>query len=433
LVSIKSVEPRTKQSANSSGSNSSGQNASVQDFVRVPVDKLEKLINCVGEMVILQSVVNEQSNLTGSALLQKAVHQLGKIGNEIQEISLSLRMTPIKAVFQKAQRLARDVSKELGKEVQVTVHGEETELDKNILESIVDPLTHLIRNSIDHGFESGEERTRVGKSTTCSLTLLAYHQAGKLIIEIADDGQGLNTSKIRAKAIEKGLIKSDVELKNEEIYDLIFLPGFSTKDVATEVSGRGVGMDVVRTNIQKLSGEINIQSDPGLGTTFKLILPLTLSIIDGIVTTFGNERYVFPLSHIIETFRLADVPIQKSTGIGEVINLREENITAYRLGDFFNIQSSVLTRDMIGLIFLSSKGQKTAVLVDDIVSKNQIVIKPLGPQLSGINGVSGSTILGDGNAALIIEAAALLNRKYRFLGPAHSDKKNQSHITEGVA
>lgn len=387
----------------------------LDETLRVSVSKLENLLNFIGEMVILQSVMREQVAKTDSLLLKKTARQMEKVSKEIQDLSMGLRMVPVKSTFQKMQRIVRDTAKALNKEVNLVLLGEETELDKTVLEKINDPLVHLIRNSVDHGIESSEMRTLSGKSSKGQVTLSAFHQSGKLCIEVKDDGGGLDPEKLKKKAIEKGILKPNASLSDKEAFNLIFAAGFSTKDQVTDVSGRGVGMDVVRTNIQELSGEILIDSVKGVGTSFKIILPLTLAIIDGMTVSFSGEKYVIPLVHVHETLQPLQKNIQKTSGLGEILMLRGENLPLYRLGDFFGIQSSLANQEMIALVIRTNQ-VSFAVLVDDILGQYQVVVKQLGRELENQKGISGSTILGDGRPALILEPVDLTQRKIVHLG-----------------
>ncbi len=387
-----------------------------EETLRISVSKLEGLLNYIGEMVILQSVMREQVLSTNSLLLKKTVHQLGKVSKNIQDISMSLRMVPIKPTFQKMQRIVRDTAQVVNKEVLLVLTGEETELDKTVLEKINDPLVHLMRNSVDHGIEAANTRIANGKPAKGTVFLSAIQQSGKLVIEVKDDGGGLDPEKLKKIAVAKGLIKPNSVLTDKEAYALIFAPGFSTKEQVTDISGRGVGMDVVRTNINELSGEIQIESKLGSGTTFKIILPLTLAIIDGMALTFAGERYIIPLNHVHETLRPASKMVQQATGLGELLMLRGENLPVYRLGDFFGKRSTLQTTEMIALV-VRIGAMPFAILVDDIIGQYQVVVKQLGPELQAFRGVSGSTILGDGRPALILEPLDLLKRKITNLGP----------------
>lgn len=382
----------------------------VEESIRVALSKVEALLNSVGEMVILQSVLKEQVLGHESDALKKTVIQLSKISKEIQDSSMSLRMTPVKPTFQKMQRIVRDTAQALNKEINFVLKGEETELDKTVLEKINDPLVHLIRNSVDHGIENSMIRSANNKSEKGTVILSAYHQSGKLVIEVSDDGGGLNPEKLRAKAIEKNIITENQKLSDDECRNLIFAPGFSTKEAVTDVSGRGVGMDVVKTNITELNGEIKITSILGQGTTFKIILPLTLAIIDSLIVSSGGHKFAVPLTHVHETLRPTFQQIQKNQNIGETLMLRGENLPMYRVGDFFGLRSHLETTDLIALVVRS--GEKPfCLMVDDILVQNEIVTKPLGLELQNLKGISGSTILADGKPALILEPQDLILRK----------------------
>lgn len=396
-----------------------GKPSGVEETIRISLSKLENLLNYVGEMVILQSVLREQAVVTELVPLKKTVHQLGKVGKEIQDLSMSLRMVPVKPTFQKMQRIVRDTATALNKDVGIQLYGEETELDKTVLEKINDPLVHLIRNSVDHGIEMPEARKAQGKSPKGIVRLSAFHHSGKLVLEVKDDGGGLNAEKLKKKAIEKGILKPGTSLTEKEAYNLIFAPGFSTKELVTDVSGRGVGMDVVRTNVTDLSGDITIDSELGKGTTFRITLPLTLAIIDAMILTFGPEKFVLPLSHVHETLRPTENQIQHSTGLGQLLMLRGENIPIYRLGDFFGRKSHYQSTSMIAIV-IKSGPKPFAMLVDDILGQYQLVVKQLGPELRHFKGVSGSTILGDGKPSLILEPSELLKRKIIAYGPTQT-------------
>lgn len=384
--------------------------ASADESIRVALSKVEALLNSVGEMVILQSVLKEQVLTTQNDQLTATVLQLSKISKEIQESSMSLRMTPVKPTFQKMQRIVRDTSLALNKEVTLTLVGEETELDKTVLEKINDPLVHLIRNSVDHGIEKAEIRSAQGKAEKGNVTLSAYHQSGKLVIEVSDDGGGLNPEKLRQIAIQKKIITETQKLSDDECRNLIFAPGFSTKEAVTDVSGRGVGMDVVKTNITELGGEVQIISELGKGTTFRIILPLTLAIIDSLIIMSGGQKFAVPLVHVHETLRPHANQIQTNKNLGETLLLRGENLPVYRVGDFFGLKTVAQTTDLIALVIRSSK-KPFCLMVDDILIQNEIVTKPLGLELQNLKGVSGSTILADGKPALILEPQDLILRK----------------------
>jgi two-component system chemotaxis sensor kinase CheA len=388
--------------------NKSGQKGQ-DETLRVSVSKIEDLLNTIGEMVILQSVLAEQIKSINEPLLKKTAYQLRKVSKEIQDLSMSLRMVPIKPSFQKMQRIVRDTASTLGKDVGIVLFGEDSELDKTVLEKINDPLVHLVRNSVDHGIESQDLRIAAGKPARGEVKLAAFHQSGKFIIEVSDDGAGLNPEKLMKKATEKGLLKPGVRLTDAEAYNLIFAPGFSTKEQVTDVSGRGVGMDVVKTNITDLGGEVEILSHQGKGSTFRISLPLTLAIIESMIVQVSNHKYVIPMTHISETLQPSSDQLQ-ATQMGDMLLLRGETLPMFRLGDFFQIPSQSEAKNMIAVI-TRNQGKVFALLVDDILQQSQVVIKQLGPELAQYKGISGSTILGDGKPAFILEPSDLFLRK----------------------
>lgn len=380
------------------------------ESIRVSLKRLELLMNNVGELVILQAVLIQHKASIESMLVQKTIDQFSKIIKDVQDISMSLRMVPLKQTFQKMQRIVRDVSKSLNKEVRLEISGEETEMDKIVLEQVGDPLVHLIRNAVDHGLESNEERVKQGKPSQGVVKLQAYHKGNHIAIEVVDDGYGLDPQRLIKKAVEKGIIKSGANLSDEQAYQLIFSSGFSTKSQVTDISGRGVGMDVVKSNITALQGEIQIETVLGKGSCFRILLPLTLSIIDGMLVQAGGERFVVPISQVYESVQPVREDVHYVTNIGEVLSLRGENLPLFRLG-------SVLGRkldqrdpwDGIAVVIRSGK-YPFAVLVDDIIGHQQVVIKRLGKEIQHIKGLSGGAILGDGKAALILDFAELVSK-----------------------
>lgn len=396
--------------------------AAADETLRVALTKVEHLLNNVGEMVILQSVLQQQMQSVQNEELKKIVHQISKISKEIQDSSMSLRMTAIKPVFQKMQRIVRDTALALHKDFQLVLTGEETEIDKTVLDRIGDPLVHLIRNSVDHGIESSEVRLANGKPAQGKVELSAFHKSGSLVIEIKDDGGGLNPEKLRKIAIQKGVIKADAQLTEQECQQLIFAPGFSTKEQVTDVSGRGVGMDVVKTNITELNGEIKIESKVGTGTTFRIILPLTMAIIDSLIVTYSEQKFAIPLNHVHETLKPKATHIQTNKNLGETLILRNENLPIFRLGDFFGFRSHIPTSELICLVIRTSK-EPFCILVDDILYQSQVVTKQLGQEIQGVKGISGTTILGDGKPALIIEPNDLIKRK---ISPGFTPKKEEN-------
>ncbi|MEO5969688.1 MAG: chemotaxis protein CheA, partial [Bdellovibrionia bacterium] len=339
------------------------------------------------------------------------VHQLGKVTKEVQNMSMRLRMLPLKQTFQKMERVARDAAGAVGKRMRLIVEGENTELDRTLLDNVSDPLVHLIRNAIDHGLESEDVRVSRGKDPVGTIHLLAFHQSGRLVIEVRDDGGGIDCERVRAKAIEKGIIQPAIALTRDEALQLIFYTGFSTKSEVTEISGRGVGMDVVKTQISALQGEIEIETEVGKGSCFRLFLPLSLWIMDGLVVRCGSERYVIPLSHVYESIRPSSDDVQFKSGVGEILILGEESIPLFRLSRLLarkEVQESAV--DSIAIV-VRTHSQPCAILVDEIQGQNQVVIKKLGSQIRHLTGFSGSTILGDGRPALILEVADLIQRQ----------------------
>lgn len=380
------------------------------DSIRVALSKVENLVNFVGELVILQSVLREQIQASGSPLQKKTMQQMEKVSKEIQDLAMGLRMIPVKPTFMKMQRIVRDTANALEKEVGIELYGEETEIDKTILEKLNDPLVHLIRNSVDHGIEKADVRAAAGKPAKGLVKLQASHRAGKLVIEVIDDGGGLNPEKLKAKAIEKGILKPDAVLTETEAFNLIFAPGFSTKEKVTDVSGRGVGMDVVKTNIQDLGGEVHIESKVGFGSTFRITLPLTLAIVESMIVMASDHKFVIPMNHVHENLQPSEKSIQRDQGVDDVLMLRNENLPLLRLGDFFGIKSDKKPEEMIAMVMRDGQ-TPFALLVDDILGQFQVVVKQLGPEAQGSRGVSGVTILGDGKPALIIEPSELIKRK----------------------
>lgn len=384
--------------------------AHVDDNIRVSLGRLERLIDAVGEMVILQSVIQQMVAESSSPSLRRTTHQMSKVIKEIQDMSMSLRMVKLKPVFQKMNRIVRDTSAILSKDVRLVTSGDETEVDKTVFEKIGDPLVHLIRNAVDHGLENSEDRTAAGKNAEGIIHLRAFHQGGKLVLEIEDDGRGIDGEKLRQIAVQKGLISPDRKLSESEARELVFLPGFSSKKEVTDVSGRGVGMDVVKTNLQELGGSINILSEIGKGTTFRIELPLTLAIIDGMIVRAGTERFIVPLSHVHETVRLDKNGLQHSSGLGEVLFLREENVPLYRLGRIMGVKRQTEQEQETCAIVVRTKKNVFCIAIDEIIASSQVVVKQLGKEVANSKGISGSTILGDGRPALILELTELVHQ-----------------------
>jgi len=378
--------------------------------LRVATSKVDKLIDLVGELVIAQSMAKaivdafEPSRLHQ---LREAMAETERYTRELQERVMSVRMLPIGQVFSRFPRLVRDVAAQLGKRVRVEMAGEETELDKGVVERMSDPLTHLVRNAIDHGIEAPEERRRLGKPEEGLLRLEAHHQSGNVMVAVSDDGRGLNAGRIRQKAVERGLIAESAALSNEQAYNLIFEPGFSTAEKVSDVSGRGVGMDVVKRNVQALNGSVAVDTQAGGGTTVSIRLPLTLAILDGLLLKVGAETYVMPLVSIVESIRPRADQVRGVAGKGDVVAVRGDVLPLVRLHELFAIPSAV-TDPCCGLtVIMESGGQRTALLVDELLGQQQVVVKSLEAHYRKVRGVLGATILGDGRPALILDAAGL--------------------------
>jgi two-component system chemotaxis sensor kinase CheA len=378
--------------------------------VRVATDRLDKMVNMVGELVIAQSMVVQDPDVTSGARprLARNVTHAGKIIRELQDLTMSLRMVPLKPTFQKMARLVRDLGRKAGKNVQLVTAGEETEIDRNMVEVLNDPLVHMIRNAVDHGIESAEARQAAGKPATGTVSLSAYHSAGNVVIELTDDGKGLDREKILAKATDRGLIASGADLSDSEVFGLIFQPGFSTAEKITDVSGRGVGMDVVKRNIEAIRGRADITSRKGEGSTFTLRLPLTMAITDAMQVRVGQEHYLLPTVSILQSFRPEPGCVTTVTGRGEMAQLRGELMPLFRLHRLFEVAEAQSDPYKGLLIVVQSSGRSVALMVDELLGQQQVVIKSLGESMGRIPGVSGGAILGDGCVGLILDPAGIV-------------------------
>ena len=379
--------------------------------IRVATQKLDSIINLVGELLITQSMLSGFAEGTGPGepdLLRKGLQQLARNTRELQESVMRIRMLPISFAFNRFPRLVHDLSRKLGKKVEIKLVGENTELDKPVLEKISDPLVHLVRNSLDHGLESPEQRVAAGKSDTGTLELAAFHEGGNIIIEVRDDGAGLNKPRILRKARERGLIAEDQDLTDEQIDNLIFMPGFSTAEQVSDVSGRGVGMDVVRRNIHDLGGAVQIMSREGQGSTVRIRLPLTLAILDGQLVRVGREIYIISLLAIVETIQVAADRVNTLAGRTEVFRLRNEFLPVVKLYEHFGIEPDSTSVAEGLLVVVEADGKRVGVLVDDLLSQQQVVIKSLESNFKPVLGIAGATILGDGKVALIIDVPDLI-------------------------
>ncbi len=378
--------------------------------IRVGVEKVDQLINLVGELVITQAMIEQRiaalDPLHHERLLNSA-SQLARNTRDLQEAVMSIRMMPMDYVFSRFPRMVRDLAAKLGKKVEFVTRGAATELDKGLIERIVDPLTHLVRNSVDHGIEMPDKRKASGKNEAGKLILSAAHQGGNIVIEVSDDGGGLNRERILDKARQQGLPVSD-GMPDSDVWQLIFAPGFSTAEVVTDVSGRGVGMDVVKRNITAMGGTVDIRSVPGSGTTIAISLPLTLAILDGMSVKVGEEIYILPLGYVVESLQPATVDVKEIAGQGKVVKVREEYLPLIPLYQIFAIEPRFEDPSQGITVILESDGKKAALLVDSLVGQQQVVVKNLESNFRKVAGISGATILGDGGVSLILDVAALL-------------------------
>ena len=377
--------------------------------IRVSVEKVDQLINLVGELVITQAMLLQTSAQMQEAAPERLLNglaQLERNTRDLQEAVMSIRMMPISFVFSRFPRVVRDLSGKLGKQVELKTQGETTELDKSLIERITDPLTHLIRNSLDHGIESPEKRVAAGKSPTGTITLKAYHQGGNIVIEVGDDGAGLPRDKILKKARERGLPVSD-QMSDQEVFNLIFEAGFSTAEQVTDVSGRGVGMDVVRRNIQSMGGRVEIDSIYGVGTRMTVRLPLTLAILDGMSVAVGDQIYILPLSYVLESMQPQAGEIKTLSNQGRVVQVRGEYLPVVVLHELFHLKSTWRDLTQGIMVVLDADGTRVALFVDALLGQHQVVIKSLEANYRKVPGISGATIMGDGHVALILDVSAI--------------------------
>jgi two-component system chemotaxis sensor kinase CheA len=403
--SLPQVQGTASTAVSAAANNSATASSSADATIRVRTDRLDRLIDMVGELVIAQSMIAGDDGFSNGAqheLLRKVTHA-GKIVRELQDLSMSMRMVPLRPTFQKLARVVRDTATKAGKTVQFVTEGDEVEIDRTMVDRLGDPLVHMVRNAVDHGVEPPHERTANGKPSLGVVRLHAYHASGNVVVELIDDGRGLHRDKIVKKAIEKGLIESDKGMTDSEVFTLIFAPGFSTAEKVTDISGRGVGMDVVRRNLEAIRGRIDITSVPGKGTTFAIRLPLTLAVTDGMLVKVGGERFIVPLTHIHMSFRPEPSMLSTVVGKGEMVLLRGELMPVVRLHRLFDVPNAVES-PLEGLLMIVGDGHKrTALLVDELLGQQQVVAKALGDGLGKVEGVSGGAILGDGRVGLILD------------------------------
>jgi len=380
--------------------------------VRVATEKIDRLVNLVGELVITQAMLAQASaqshTLQGEEQMSAALLQLDRQTRELQERVMGIRMVPVEMVFSRFPRMVHELGKQLGKDVELVMEGQATELDKTFIEMLVDPLTHLVRNAVDHGLETKAERQQTGKPAMGTIALRASSRGGHIHIEVKDDGKGLNRDRIYQKALDHGLVAPGTRPSDEELNLLIFEPGFSTVEQVSDLSGRGVGMDVVRQNVRSLGGRIEVESQPGKGTLIRLVLPLTLAILDGLTVRVADETFVFPLASVLESFQRQGEDVQTVKGDREVISLRGEFIPVVRLQKLLALSSTSDAVERTLLVLVESEGRRAAMAVDELLGQQQVVIKSLETHYRRVEGISGATILGDGRVALILDVPGLM-------------------------
>ncbi|MGX0586710.1 two-component system, chemotaxis family, sensor kinase CheA [Sphingomonas sanguinis] len=383
--------------------------AAAAQTIRVDLDKLDRLVNLVGELVITQAMLAQRLSESDMGSIPE-LSDLDHLTRELQDSTMAIRAQPMKTVFSRVPRIIRELEVETGKRVRLEVEGEMTEVDKTVVERIGEPLTHLIRNAVDHGLETPADRKAAGKDGEGVVTLSAAHQSGRIVITVADDGRGIDRARVKAKAIERGIIAPDAQLSEEEIDNLIFAPGFSTAAVVSNISGRGVGMDVVRKNIQALGGRIGIQSVLGKGSSFSLSLPLTLAVLDGMIVTVGDQTFVIPLTHIVESLRPGIDEVHVVGGQSPLLDVRGTYVPVHRVGEQLGVTGAIAKPENAVLIVVESDQGQAVLMVDSIQDQRQVVVKSLEANYRAIHGLAGATILGDGRVALILDVDALIGR-----------------------
>jgi len=408
-ASVPAALPKAAPAASAPAAPAAAANAKESSSIRVDVEKVDQLINLVGELVITQSMLTQAATMLDPVAYERFVSGLGHLernARDLQESVMSIRMMPMDYVFSRFPRVIRDVSAKLGKQVRLDTYGKETELDKGLIERIVDPLTHLVRNSLDHGIETPAQRLAKGKDATGQLLLSAQHHGGNIVIEVSDDGAGLNRGKILAKAMQQGLAVSET-MPDDEVWQLIFAPGFSTAEQVTDISGRGVGMDVVKRNIQEMGGHVEISSREGRGTTTRIVLPLTLAILNGMSVKVGEEAYILPLSYVIESLQPRQEHLHSITADGHVIKVRGEYLPLIELHRVFDVAGAQTQPTQGILVIVQADDARFALLVDELLGQHQVVVKNLETNYRKVPGISAATILGDGSVAFIIDVGAM--------------------------
>jgi two-component system chemotaxis sensor kinase CheA len=387
--------------------------------IKVDLERVDRLVEMIGELVVVEAMVVGAPEIahSASARVRNCLSQLEKVTHDLQDVGMRMRMLPVSGVFQKMARMARDVGRRAGKQVRVVLSGEQTEMDRSMVEQISDPLVHMIRNSIDHGIEPPDVRRKVGKPEEGKVRLSASHEGGHVVIEIADDGRGLNREAILKKAIAQGLISATDALPEDEINALIFAPGFSTAEKVTDISGRGVGMDVVRRNIDAMRGRVSIKTVPGQGTTFKITLPLTLAIIDGMLVACGKERYIIPTLSIIESIQPEHSMLVTQGETNEMLNMRGNILPLLRMDRLLGAQGAIQDPSKGLVVIIEGSGRRVGLLVDEVIAQQQVVIKSMGEGVGDVPFVSGAAILSDGRVGLIINVegivALVVDRRHR--------------------
>lgn len=390
--------------------------------IRVKLSRINKVNDYIGELVILQTVLEQKRGVEITDDLSiSSISQMSKIFKELQSMAMSLRMLPLKSTFQRMQRIVRDTSKALNKDIKLELRGEDTEVDKKVVEFILDPLVHIVRNGIDHGVEAPHERTEAGKPSQGVIELFAFHEGSNLIIQITDDGKGIDPNIIRRKGIEKGILNESSPISDEEVIQLIFHPGFSTKETVSEVSGRGVGMDVVKTNIENLGGKVSLQSKVGIGSSFRIELPLTLAIVDGLIIESGDHKFALPLSQVQEIVQISKDNFASATGGGLYYKLRGNIIPVFSLAEKLDLKKDRPDLKEATAIITENKDGKFAVLIENVLYKQQVVIKELGADIKGFNGITGATILGNGKPSFIIDLKELYKDFFKLNNNTHFD------------
>ena len=406
---VEAPKPVAKAAAPKADAKAAGLESST---LRVSVEKVDQLINLVGELVITQAMLAQNGKAIDTGLYQQLASGLADLERntrDLQEAVMSIRMIPMSIVFNRFPRMLRDLAAKLGKKVEMVTQGEATELDKGLVEKITDPLTHLVRNSCDHGIETPADRLAKGKPETGTISLIASHQGGSIVIEVRDDGRGLNRQKLLTKARERGLHAPD-SLTDAEVWNLIFEPGFSTADQVTDVSGRGVGMDVVKKNITSLGGTVEIDSADGYGMSVRVRLPLTLAIMDGMSVGVGEECYILPLNSVVESFQVQDGMIKTIGGSGRVVEVRDEYMPVIDLEKVFDVPRFDFEHVSNIMVVVEAEGGRVALLVDELLGQQQVVVKNLESNYRRVTDVSGATIMGDGRVALILDIGSLVRR-----------------------